>query len=274
MALLPEVHVSLDRPTIQHIYQLFLPFFPGGTLILGLALARPDSLAYFAASRGIGYYSLIVAAVFLAYVAGLMLYSLSLNFGAILSTILNQLCWTSTKCRPTRNNATTSQNHVWRTVAAAFLGKQLTPSSPAGLAGSGLFTSSNDFPHGVPASVQQYDLDWNDWYNVLQDYVLRGVPVLPSEVFFLFMIIQATGWALLIVSVPSRLGRQHPVALVVIALLVVFSALTQFGASYFYFKYDRLPAMELTARLLAEIREREDGRSSGSAAPPAGNAGN
>jgi len=271
MPLLPEVHVSLDRPTIQHIYQLFLPFFPGGTLVLGLALAHPDSLAYFAASRGIGYSSLIVAAVFLAYVAGLMLYVASFHFGGFLSTGVNQLCWRSPKCRPARNNSSISQNHVWRTVAAAFLGKQLTPSPPAGVPGSGLFTNSTHFPSPTPPSVQQYDIDWNDWYNVLQDYVLRGVPVLPPDAFFLFTIIQATGWALLVVSVPSRLGRHHPVALLVIALLVVLSALTQFAANYFYFNYDRLPATDLTARLLAEIRARDDARNdarhSGSVAP-------
>ena len=257
MPLLPDVHVTLDRPTIQHIYQLFLPIVPGGTLVLGFVLVHPHSLGHFAAEQGMGYYSLIAAVVFLSYVAGLMLYALSFYFGAILSTSLNELCRRSPKCRPSRNNSSISQNHVWRTVAAAFLGKQLAPSQP-GLPGSSLFTTSAQFPPPTPPSVQQYDIDWNDWYNVLQDYVLRGIPVLPPDAFFLFTIIQATGWALIVVSVHSRLGRYHPVALLVVALLVVLTASVQFGANYSYFKYDRLTAFDFTARLVAEIRARDD----------------
>lgn len=41
MSMFPEVHVTLDRPTINHIYQLFLPLVPGGTLVIGLRFTHP-----------------------------------------------------------------------------------------------------------------------------------------------------------------------------------------------------------------------------------------
>lgn len=90
MALLPDVHVSLDRPTIQHIYQLFLPLVPGGAFVIGLMLARSDLVAYFAVSSGLGYFSRVAAMVFSAYVAGVLLYALSVHFGSLLSVGLAQ----------------------------------------------------------------------------------------------------------------------------------------------------------------------------------------
>lgn len=97
-----------------------------------------------------------------------------------------------------------------------------------------------------------------------------GTPILAPEIYFLFTIIQATGWAVIIVSVHSNLGGHHPVGLVVLILLVVLTALVQFGANYFYLKFDRLIATDFTARLLAEIRAREDANRNAPGAPPSG----
>jgi hypothetical protein len=265
MALLPDVHVNLDRPTIQHIYQLFLPLVPGGALVIGLLSAHPDWFGRFGAASGVGYYSRIAGIIFLAYAVGLMLFLLSVHFGALLTYYLGNLCARSPKLRPIRTNLSISQNRVWRTVAAEFLGKQLAPTPPA-LPGVDLFTDTTNLPPPVPLSVQRYDVDWLDWYNVLQDFVLRGTPVLAPDVYFLFTIVQATGWAVIIVSFYSLLGRHHPVALSVVALLVLFTAMVQFMANYFYQQFDRLMPADFTARLLAEIRAREDANRGG--APP------
>ena len=257
MSLLPEVRLNLDRPTIQHIYELFLPIIPGGTLVMGLLSARPEWLVHLGAASGVGYYSRIAGIVFLAYVAGLMLFVLSIHVGGLLMGALNEIYSRSPKLRPVRINLSISQNRVWRTVADAFLGKQLAPTPPA-LSGSGLFTNSTQFQQPVPAAVLQYDQDWNDWYNLLQDYVLRGIPVLANEAFFLFTITQATGWAIIVVSANSHFGRHHPISLFIVALLVLLTALLPFLASYYYQRFDRLSALDFTARLLAEIRARED----------------
>ena len=258
MALLPDVHVNLDRPTIQHIHQLFLPFVPGGSLVVGFALTHPEYLGYFGAASAVGYFSRVTAVVFVAYVAGLMLFALSVHFGALFSAVLSDLSGRSPKLRPFRKNQLISQNRVWRTVANAFLGDGLAPDPPTIVGSNGVFTTSAAFASPAPPSVQGYDMAWNDWYNVLQDYVMRGVPILAPEIYFLFANIQATGWAIIIVSLGSRLGRHHLVAVFVIALLVILTASAQFGATYLYLKYDRLMAPDFTARLLAEIRARED----------------
>lgn len=257
MALLPDLHVNLDRPTIQHIYQLFLPIVPGGTLVVGLLLARPNYLRQLGAASGVGYYLLLATTVFVAYAAGLMLYTLSVHFGMIASMCAINISGRNPKFRPLRNNMSISQNHVWRTVAAEFLGKELAPTIPA-LLNSSLFTNGTQFPQPAPPNVMQYDLDWNDWYNILQDYVLRCAPSLAPDVYFLYTIVQATGWAVIIASLQARVVRGHRVDFTLVALLVIATALVQFGANYTYHKFDRLKATDLTARLLTEIRARQD----------------
>ncbi len=259
MALLPDLHVNLDRPTIQHIYQLFLPIVPGGTLVIGILAAHPNYLKQLATATGVGYYSLVATTVFIAYSAGVMLYAFGVHFGLLLSTFVGVVFDRNQKLRPFRENLSISQNHVWRTVADAFLGKQLAPAPPTLPGSDGLFTNATHFPSvPVPPIVQQYDTDWNDWYNVLQDYVLRSMPALAPEVYFLFTIAQATGWAVIITSLHAHIVRNHLLSFVVIAFVVSATALVQFGSNFFYRRYDRLAATDLVARLLTEVRAREN----------------
>ena len=129
--MLPEVHVNLDRPTIQHIYQLFLPLVPGGALVIGLLATHP-CFCPLAGANGLVYYSRIAVMVFIAYITGLMLYAVSVFFAAALSQLAGYMCFRVQKWRPSRNNLLISQNRVWRTVAANFLGAQLTPTLPSG----------------------------------------------------------------------------------------------------------------------------------------------
>jgi hypothetical protein len=256
----PDVHVNLDRPTIQHIYQLFLPFVPGFTLVIGLGVAHPNFASHMAAI-GLGYYSRIVVMVFIAYAVGLILHAASLYFGATVSLSMTALYSKVPKWRPFRNNLVISQNRVWRTVAATFLGNQLIPKLPIE-PGSELTTTALDFSQAVPPriappSVLQHDAEWNDWYNILQDYVLRGTPILPNEAQFVVSIIQSTSWAFVILSLQSGLGR-HWGALFALVPVILLSALISFAVNYNYHKYDRLTGADFTSRLLAEIRTRGD----------------
>ena len=218
---------------------------------MGLVLAH-QSLSPLGATTTLGRYSRIGVAVFGAYITGLMLYALSFYFGSILSVTASNLCFRVQRWRPFRNNITISQNHVWRTVAASVLGSQLTPPPPAG---GGLTTSSSQFtaPPPIPPSVLQHDIDWNDWYNVLQDYVLRGTYILSSDTLFFWTIVQATSWAIVFLLLHVGLGGHWYIAIP--ASLVILTALLPFGAVYTYFKFDRLTAADFTARLLIELRK-------------------
>jgi hypothetical protein len=184
-----------------------------------------------------------------------MLYALSVHFAALLSMATSSLVFKNPQKRPYRDNALISKNPVWRTVAAAFLGDKLTPTVPTP-EGSSLKTTALQFTAPVPPSVIQHDSDWNDWYNVLQDYLLRGRYILTTDALFFWTIIQATGWAFILVSLQP--GHRRWAVFAVVVPVVLLSALLQFGANFAYWKYDRLTAADFTAQLVAEVRARQD----------------
>lgn len=258
--MLPEVHVSLDRLTIQHIYQYVLPFVPGSTLVIGILWA--NSLFHgLSGASGLEYLLRIAALAFIAYAVGLMLYALSAIFGSFVSTLTAMVWFSNPKWRPSRDNKTISRNRVWRNVTVNFLGTQLTP-RPPDLPNANVYTAADQFFPNVPIAVQQYDAEWNDWYNVLQDYVLRGggFPLAPEVAFFL-NIIQATGWSSILLTLYLWHGG-HWGLLTVEAAIVLDLATASFAAVYNYYKYDRLTPADLIARLLVEIRKRPDGERS------------
>src|SRR5216684_3619191 len=97
MALLPDVHVNLDRPTFenayQRAYQIVLPLIPGWTLAGGFVFAN-HHLAYgVAASLGLGRYSRVAVFLCSVYVAGLVLYGFGLAVMVIWSIALTRVIY-------------------------------------------------------------------------------------------------------------------------------------------------------------------------------------
>jgi hypothetical protein len=101
-----------------------------------------------------------------------------------------------------------------------------------------------------------FDVEWRDLYNILQDYILREVVVLPNEFFLLFTYLQATGWALFYLYWRTAL-KGHWSIMAVSAVLILSTAPVSFMANYYYWKYDRLTPWDFTARLINEIKIRE-----------------
>jgi hypothetical protein len=113
-------------------------------------------------------------------------------------------------------------------------------------------------PSTAPGAPPAYgfDVEWEDLYNVLQDYILRGVSVLSNEIYLLFTYLQATGWALFYLYWEPPL-RGHWSVLVVSIPLILFGVSMPFGAVLQYLRYDRLTPWDFTARLINEIKIRE-----------------
>jgi len=156
------------------------------------------------------------------------------NFCTLLAYIFSKLSF------PKRPNELPSKSTVWRRVASEFLGQTLAP-----------------LPAPMPAPpLQGNDVEWQDLYNVLEDYILRGVPILSNEIYLLFTYLQAAGWALLYLYWKPAL-RGHWSVIVVATTVIVSSAGMPFLANYFYWKYDRLTAWDFTARLINEIKIRK-----------------
>jgi len=239
MSMLPEIRVDFGQVTFERIYQVFLPLVPGGTLVGGLVFSYPQRVHDLEATLGLGRYSRVALLICSVYLVGFILYGFSLmisgNFMVLLGSVVYKF-WP-----PNRPNEGPSKSWVWRRVAAEFLGQSLSPS-----------------PATVPGAPPAYgfDVEWRDLYNILQDYILRGVVVLPNEFFLLFTYLQATGWALFYLYWRTAL-KGHWSIMAVAAILILSTAPVSFMANYYYWKYDRLTPWDFTARLINEIKTRE-----------------
>ena len=239
MSMLPEIHFNFGQVTFERIYQVFLPLIPGGTLVGGLVLAYPQRVHDAEVTLGLGPYSRVAVLICGIYLVGFILYGFSLmvsgNCAVLLANIVPRY-WP-----PNRPNEGPSKSWVWRRVATEFLGPSLSPS-----------------PSTVPGAPQAYgfDVEWRDLYNILQDYMLRGVVVLSNEFFLLFTYLQATGWALFYLYWRTAL-RGHWSIMVVSIVFILSTAPVYFTANFFYWKYDRLTAWDFTARLINEIKNRQ-----------------
>jgi hypothetical protein len=238
MALLPEIHVNVGQLTFERIYQIFLPVIPGSTLVGGLMFAHPTSAHAVVAALDLGRYSRLAVLLSIVYIVGLLLYGFSVFVTGNCSVILSYLI--GKKFPPKRQNETPSQSFIFRRVASEFLGNSLTPPPVQSL--------------GSPFAGN--DIEWQDFYNVLQDYVLRGFAVVPNEALLLFTYLEATGWALLYLY--FRTALQGHWSIIVVSISVIFLGATfPTGSNYIYWKYDRLTAWDFIARLINEIRLRE-----------------
>lgn len=238
MALLPEVHLDLRQLTFVRAYEIFLPLVPGGTLVGGLVLAHPASIDAAAISVGMGRYARGATLVCAAYIAGLILYGLSVLVTGICTGILGRIVFA--KWPPKRPNLAASQTFLFRRVAAEFLGKSLSPPAPA-----------------LPTPpLAGNDIEWQDWYNILQDYVLRDSWARLSENVLLFVHLQATGWALIYLRRESVMFRHGAILAVSVALIAAGAAMP-FLFNYNYWKNDRLPAWDFLARLIRDLRTRD-----------------
>ena len=235
MALLPELHVNLGEFSFERVYQLFLPLVPGGALVGGLVLNDPASLSAKAVAFGIGSYPRVAILVCAAYVTGLALYGVSMLIAGSCTAIVGHVVY---KKWPPRRPNSSSKSLLFRRVAAQFLGESLIPSAAVP-------------PYSDPFVGN--DTEWQDWYNILQDYVLRRSWTRLNEIGLLFVHLQATGWALLYLHSRTVIFANRWVFAVSV-ILIVEGAVIFFGLNYNYWKNDRLSAWDFVARLVGEIR--------------------
>lgn len=101
---------------------------------------------------------------------------------------------------------------------------------------------------------QQHDALWEEWYRILQDYLLRDIPVVSNEGAFVWVGLQSTGWASVALCFVSPYAR-HWAVYMLASMFILFGALFPFLATFSYLSSDRLAYWDFTARLLAEIRK-------------------
>ncbi|HEV3480926.1 MAG TPA: hypothetical protein VGR97_01210 [Candidatus Acidoferrales bacterium] len=251
--MIPQVHFNFGPTSFDRFYQLSLPLIPGGVFIGGLLLAHPTLGFSLRDALGLSQYAELLALIFAAYVVGFVLFASSAILAGIASGIAQGLVFRSWK--PTRWSWLLSQCTVWRKVTAKFLGEELAPKLPENQPASSVMEKIKA-PMKDLADKQQHDALWEEWYRILQDYLLRDVPVISNDMMFIGVGIQATGWAGVALCFVNASAR-HWAVYVLASVFILFGALFPFLATLNYLGTERLSYWDFTARLLAEVRTRE-----------------
>lgn len=246
----PQFHFNFGPTSFDRVYQLSLPLIPGGLFVGGLLVARPGLALSVRNALGFGESVGFIVLVFVAYTVGFVLFAASGLLAGIVSGITQGFVFRS--WTPTRWSFLLSQATVWRQVATEFLGK-LAPTLPSNQPPTSvmekIMAPMKDF-----ANKQQNDALWEEWYRILQDYLLRDVPVISNEIAFVWVGLQATGWAGVALCFVSPNVRHWPVYLLAL-VFILFGSLFPFLGTLSYLSSERLTYWDFTARLLAETRK-------------------
>lgn len=249
--MIPQVHFNFGPTSLDRFYQLVLPVVPGGVFIGGLLMARPGLGQSLRDAVGLGQYGLLFILLFAAYVAGVLLFT----FSAMMTVVVSGLASIPfNSWKPVRPSYFLSQCSIWRQVASKFLGElaPVLPQNPTPVS----VTEKIMRPMKNLTDKQQHDELWEEWYRILQDYLLRDVPTLPNEMLFMWTGLQATGWATIALCFMTPHVRHWPVY-VLAAIPILFGALLPLLAGLSYLGSERLSYWYFTARLLAEVRTTE-----------------
>lgn len=192
----PPFQLNVGQIPFEKLYQYLVPVIPGFMLLLALVLGQPAWFVRASAELGLTGFAMATILLCTSYACGFILHFVSLGIISTLSTsifpsVLNKACKMKLLARPKRENLNFSGNPAWREVAGLFLG-DLAPPPPA-----------------TPNDLKAHDLQWKEWYNVLQEYVLNK-PIITDKSWATLGALQASGWGLLIASlyIPA-LGGGH-----------------------------------------------------------------
>ena len=250
--MLPQIHLNFGPTAFDRVYQIALPLVPGSVFVGGLLLARSDLVTKVQAATGFGPHVVPIILGIGTYACGLMLFGLSAIITGTASGIAQNLAFRS--WAPIRGSYLLSQCTVWRKVALEFLGA-LAPVPPENPPAVSLIEKINQGMKEVRDRLKHDEL-WEEWYRILQDYLLRDSQLLASDQMFLWIGLEAIGWAVLTLSFFTPYVRHWPLYGIA-AIFILFGAFLPFLVLLGYVGSERLSYWDFTAKLLAEIKKRE-----------------
>jgi hypothetical protein len=255
----PDIKLDFSQVTYSGVLEIVAPVVPGSILAIGTLVLNPSLAASLLSSPYLGYRSRLVAAVFISYVAGLLLHLLVTYSSYFFGYMIGHLFGT----RIVPNPPTPWRNLMWRKVARIFLGPDLAPSTDelyfknfheqelkkAELI-QDLTARANQAKSAeeyfLPKSVAEGD--WFGWYQVFSKYFATSQWSAPSQ-YFLSMLHTAS-WAVILLMV---LNNHHQWLAWIFCLIGLFfgNGIAWFSGGMFNDPY----GYEQTARLLRTIKQ-------------------
>jgi hypothetical protein len=240
------IPIDLKTFSFERAYELLAPFLPGGVLVFGVLLGRPDVVARIEDALVLGPYSRLAVLIVASYLSGFILFYVSavptITLGAILGVLVRAARWLRPSRDP-RQNLASSNRQAWRRIAVKIFQADLFPEAE---------TSE----------------EWHDWYNALQDYLMLEDYSVPRQPYLVVSALNM-GWAIIAVRVVTPVF--HHWVFLVVSLMAIFILAVVAGSfdEVVYWGKEKPTYWTLTARLLRELRPKEK-PSSESGPPPSG----
>jgi hypothetical protein len=233
----PDIKLDFSRVTYPNVLEIIAPIVPGGILAVGTLVLNPSLAARLLSNPYLGYKSRLVVAIFISYVAGLLL-NLLVNYMSYFVGYMVGYFLTPKILPPP---PTPWRNLHWRKIARRFLGPDLAPTTDdlyfkdvheqklkevEAIQDPQERTTQKKFAEDffLPKSIA--DADWYWWYQVLGKYITT--PQLWAAPWQYFLSMMHTGsWAVILLMVLNH--RHHWLAWVVCLTGVFFGN----GSSWF-----------------------------------------
>lgn len=211
---MPDIKLDFSRVTYSGVLEILAPIVPGGILAVGTLVLSPQLAARVLSNPYLGYRLRLIAAIFISYVAGLLL-NLLVGYTSYLLGYLIGYLWSS-QLFP--NPPTPWRNLLWRKLARQFLGPDLAPATDE-LYFQEMHKQKLNEANAIQDSEQKAiqlkfvsefflpksmaDSEWAWWYQVFDKYFASpqfwGAPAQ----YFLSMLHTAS-WAVIILMVSTH----------------------------------------------------------------------
>ena len=253
---MPDVKLDFSRVTYSNVLEMIAPIIPGGILAVGTVVLNPTLASKILSNPYLGYRSRLVAAIFIAYAAGLLLNLLVGYTSYFVGYVFGHL-WGSTLFPNPPKPWTDS---LWRKAARIFLGRGLAPTTDEpyfkefheqkikeanALQDSKQREDQLKFVEEFFRPKQMVDSDWYWWNQILDKYFATPWAA-PSQYFL--SIVNTSSWTIVLLMLLNH--RNHWLAWLLCIIGLFFGNFSPWATGYAKDPY----AFDQTAMILRSLK--------------------
>lgn len=196
---MPDIKLDFSKITYSGALEIIAPIVPGGILAVGTLTLNPTFSARILSNPYLGYRSRVLLAMFVSYLAGLLLYLIVTHTSYFVGYVIGAL-W-GKNLFP--NQPTPWRNLIWRRAAKQFLGPGLAPDTEdlyfadmhqkqtneaSAIQDPGDRARQLKFVNDFFMPKQVAENDWYWWYQVLSSVFAKPDAWAPPALYYLGML--------------------------------------------------------------------------------------